>query len=111
MKVTPAIVALVVVAAATGASSRESGVAHAAWCATDTGPPPQVIDRYRMMPDREGRGMRTGAELYALAVAAARAGRDDEAIAWLTDGCQHHNREAADAIKTDRAAVLKYLRG
>ena len=55
------------------------------------------------------RGDRTAFQLIRAARAAARAGRDDDAIAFIKV-CQWHNQESYEDIDRDRAVILEYLR-
>lgn len=87
----------------------QEGLANVRWCETQTAPPAQVRCQVRVMPDRQARLLRSAAELIAQSRAAARAGRDDEAIAWAME-CQCHNASAIASIVRDRNSVLRYLK-
>jgi len=87
-----------------------SGVANVQWCEQDTHLPARGAAWSQRTPDGGIRGPRSAAQLIGHAREAARAGRDNEAIEWALV-CQYHNAGAADQIRADREAVLRYLRG
>lgn len=85
-----------------------SGIHHAEWCNFDPYKPFVEAAREVATPDGK-RGQRTGHQLMRAARAAARSGRDDDAIAFVLV-CQWHNESARKDVKRDRDAVLKYLK-
>src|SRR6266571_5162366 len=86
-----------------------TGVGNAQWGEHETASPAQAPEMLKLDPHGRPRGTRSAATLFAEARNAARAGRDDEAIAWLLL-CQSHNAGAQTEIRADRAAVLSYLK-
>ena len=104
--------ALILVAlAAEGAidSARaESGLHYVQWCYGDPYKPWDEAAKEVATPDGK-RGDRTAFQLVRAARAAARAGRDDDAIAFIKV-CQWHNQESYEDIDRDRAVILEYLR-
>jgi hypothetical protein len=93
---------------ATAPAQAGEGLGHARWCETDTSAPAQAPAMAAVAPDGKLRGTRSAAVLVAEAKSAAKAGRDEEALAWLRL-CQWHNQDAQNAIGADRADVLSWL--
>jgi hypothetical protein len=76
-------------------------------CETDESSP-EDYQRLSILPNGETRGSDTAATLFKTARQKAKEGKDDEAIRWAAL-CQTEKKEQ-DAIKADRAAVLRYLK-
>jgi hypothetical protein len=107
MKAFPTIVAITALGISYAYAG--DGLNNAKWCETQTAAPAQSFVMAQKMPDGKLRGTRSAATLIAEAKGAARAGRDDEAIAWVR-ACQAHNPHAQQTIDADRAAVLAWLK-
>jgi hypothetical protein len=103
------IVALGAFFIASTAAMAGEGLTNAQWCETQTSAPAQALVMGQKMPDGNLRGTRSAAVLIAEAKKAARAGRDDEALAWAR-ACQAHNPHAQQTIDADRGAVLGWLK-
>lgn len=110
MKLTVSAAGMIFLVATNVAQAYSQGIVHAQWCADTKQGTVQEQERIVKMPDGQDRGTRTASELYDHAVTAAKEGKDDEAILWLTHGCQHHNPEAAKSIRQERTSVLEYLK-
>jgi hypothetical protein len=91
-------------------ASAGEGLINAQWCETQTSAPADTQAMVATMPDGKLRGTRSAATLIAEAKAAARAGRDDEAMGWAR-ACQWHNQHAQQTIDAERGAVLQWLKG
>lgn len=84
------------------------GVSAVKACEADTDRPEDTA-RLTIMPNGESRGSDTAADLIKMARQKAKEGKDDEAIRWAAF-CNFADAKEQEAIKSDRAAVLQYLK-
>ncbi|MBI4133576.1 hypothetical protein HY478_03105 [Candidatus Uhrbacteria bacterium] len=84
---------------------------HVQWCEANAGHDvPRVECQVKNMPDGQVRDNRSPAELVSAARKSVSEGKCDEAILWLTEGCQCHNFGAQTEIRNGRDEVCAYLK-
>jgi hypothetical protein len=84
------------------------GVTAVKSCEADNDPPEDTA-RLTIMPNGEPRGSDTAATLIKMARQKAREGKDAEAIQWAAL-CNFFDPREQEAIKSDSAMVLQYLK-